>query len=307
MRRSAVLASVSKPAPAGCHTAEAREALLQDTEVLLRRASTMGADIVAFPEIYPQAAAPNAYEAIEPYDGGTLTRIRELCRELRLYVVWPRFESRRDGLHNAAILVDRAGEVVGRYDKMFPTIGEIEQGIIPGTTCPRFETDFGRVAMGICFDLNFHEIRDELRPDPPDVFLFCSAYRGGIQLQEWALDLGCHVLSAVLAEFGRLVDPCGQVLRVSTYESLIAHRVNLNKRQLHMDYNWDKMDAMLQKYGPKLTFEYYTQEARYVIGYEGDRDVDEIIAESGLEGREAYFARARKTRLEKLEAVRSES
>ncbi|MDH7569622.1 MAG: carbon-nitrogen hydrolase family protein [Armatimonadota bacterium] len=304
MRRHAVLASISKRPQHACHTPESTEALLRDTEALLRRAALMGADLVLFPEIYPQLAAPDHYQAVEPYDGGTLLAVQDLCRQLKLYAIWPRFERRPDGLYNTAILIDRQGGVVGRYDKMYPTIGEMEKGILPGRDCPRFQTDFGRVAIGICFDLNFREIRDLLRPDPPDVFCFASMYRGGIQLQEWALDLGCHVLSAIATELGRLVDPGGQVLKVSTYEALLAHRVNLNKRQLHMDYNWGKMDEMLRRYGPKLTFEFYTQEARYVIGWEGDdRDVDEVIAEFGLEPIQAYFARARRVREEKLAGV----
>jgi hypothetical protein len=62
------------------------------------------------------------------------------------------------------------------------------------------------------------------------------------------------------------------------------------------------MDAMLERYGPDLTFDYYTQEGRYVIGWErADRDVDEIIAEFGLEPIHDYFARSRRMRLEKLE------
>jgi hypothetical protein len=300
MKRTATLASVSNRPQHGCHTPEAMEGLLKETEAWLRRAARMGAEIVAFPEVYPQLGSPDMYEAVEPHDGGTLPRVQELCRELGLYVVWPRFESRPDGCYNTAILVGRDGEVVGRYDKMFPTIGEIEKGILPGTTCPRFETDFGRVSMAICFDLNFREIRDELRPDPPEVVFFCSMYRGGVQLQEWALDLGCHMMSAIGGELGRLVDPGGQVLKLSTYESLLVHRVNLNKRQLHMDYNWEKMDAMLQQYGPQLTFEYYTQEGRFVVGYEGERDVDEILAEFGLEPINAYWSRARETRRRKL-------
>lgn len=304
MRREVTLAGVSHRPQHGCHTPEAREALLKETEKWLRRAVSMGAEIVAFPEVYPQLVAPDIYAAIEPHDGGTLTGIRELCRKLGIYVIWPRFESRPTGLYNTAILVGRDGEVVGRYDKMFPTLGEMEKGILPGTTCPRFETDFGRVSMGICFDLNFMEIRDELRADPPDVFFFCSMYRGGIQLQEWALDLGCHVMSAIGAELGRLVDPGGQVLKLSTYEALITGRVNTNKRQLHMDYNWGKMDEMLAQYGPKLTFDYYTPEARYVIGYQGtDRDVDAVLAEFDLLPIKEYWARVRKMRGEKLASV----
>jgi predicted amidohydrolase len=301
MRRQAIIASVSKRPDHGCIPDDSRAKFLQDTERLLRRAAAMGADLVAFPEVYPQLRTPNMYEAAEPHDGGTLVWAQEQARRFRTHIVWPRFERRPDGLRNTAILIDRKGDVIGRYDKMFPTIGEMENGVIPGTECPRFETDFGRVAMTICFDLNFMEIRDALRPDPPDLLVFSSMYRGGIQLQEWALDLGCHVISAIAAELGRIVDPGGQLLKLATYEALITHRVNLNKRQLHMDGNWGKMDEMLEGYGPRLTFEYYTPEARYVIGYEGDdRDVDDILREFDLEPREPYFARARRVRQEKL-------
>jgi hypothetical protein len=303
MRRHVTLASVSKRPDWGISNPEDTARFLEDTAVFVRRAARMGADILAFPEVYPQLCTSDFIAAAEPQEGGTLDHIRQLARENNLYIVWPRAEIDSAGRkRNTAVLVDRAGGVVGRYYKMFPTIMEIEGGIVPGTACPIFQTDFGRVAMIICFDLNFIEIRDELRQQRPDLLIFCSMYRGGQQCHEWALDLGCHMLTAIAAELGRIIDPGGKLLQLSTYEALITHRVNLNKRQLHMDDNWQKMDEMLGKYGPDLTFEYYTQEGRFVIAYEKeDRDVDEIIQEFGLEQITDYFARARRVRKAKLE------
>jgi hypothetical protein len=64
------------------------------------------------------------------------------------------------------------------------------------------------------------------------------------------------------------------------------------------------MDAMLAKYGKDLTFDYYTREARYVIGYEKeDRDVDAILAEFSLERCADYFNRSRQVRSAKLKAT----
>lgn len=302
MRKHAVLASVSKRPAFGCGTPEGKERLLSDAEVLLRRAKRMGANFVAFPEVYPQLVG--GIKDIEPANSGTLDRIQDLAYELQLYIIWPRYETSPEGPRNTSILVSPKGEVVGRYYKVFPTIGEIESGIVPGTSCPVFETEFGKVAMIICFDLNFIELRDELRSKQPDVVFFSSMYRGGIQLQEWALDLGCYMVSAISAELGRIIDRGGKILKLATYEALIAERVNLNQRQLHMDYNWNKMDNMLEKYAPDLTFDYYTQEAMYVIGYEGeDRDVDDILREFGLEFKSDYFARSRQVRQKKLEEI----
>jgi hypothetical protein len=307
MRRFATLASVSKRPANGVATPEDTRRLLDDTATLVLRAARSGADLVAFPEVYPQMACPTSRPShAEPEEGGTLDAIRRMAREHKIYLVWPRYERARDGrTYNSAVLVDRAGEVAGRYHKMFPTIGEIEAGVVPGTDCPVFETDFGRVALIVCFDLNFAEVRDALRDARPDLVIFSSMYRGGLQCQEWALDLGCHVLTAITAELGRLVDPGGQVLQTSTYETLLCRRVNLNKRQLHMDDNWDKMDTMLARYGSDLTFEYYTQEGRFVVGWERqDRDVDEIVRESGLEAIGDYFARSRRVRREALERAK---
>ena len=306
MRRQATLASISKRPGWGIDSEEGTAKLLDDTRLLVRRAARMGADIIAFPEVYPQLAVKEMYAHAEQEGGGTLDAIRQMAREHNLNIVWPRFERAEDGrLYNSAVLVDRAGMVMGRYHKMFPTIGEIENGVVPGDDCPIFETDFGRVAMIICFDLNFMEIRDLLRTQQPDLVVFCSMYRGGMQCEEWALDLGCHLLTSIAAELVRIVDPGGKMLQLSTYEALITQRVNLNKRQLHMDGNWDKMDAMLEKYGPELSFEYYTPEARYVIGYERvDRDVDAILEEFGLEQINDYYERARRVRREALEKRR---
>ena len=72
---------------------------------------------------------------------------------------------------------------------MFPTVGEMEKGVVPGTDAPCFETDFGRVGMLICFDLNFREVRDALARGKPDVVVFSSMYRGGLQAQALAYQL----------------------------------------------------------------------------------------------------------------------
>lgn len=307
MRRYVTLATVNRSPTYSIASADAAAKIVAESEKFIVRAHRMGADLVAFTEVYPQLSTPNLFHHPEPADGGTLPRIQEIARKLRLYIVWPRLEvfTQEKGLRNSSILIGRNGEIVGRYFKAFPTIGEIESGVIPGVDLPVFETDFGRVALLICFDLNFLELRAALRPQKPDLLIFSSMYRGGLQLREWAFQLGCHVLSSIKHELGQIIDPGGRVLEEATYEALVTHRCNMNKRLLHMDRNWEKMDAMLEKYGKDVTFEYFTREAHYLIGYEkSDRDVDDIIAEFQLEHASDYFARARKVRRRKLDDLK---
>ena len=110
MRRHATLASVSKRPESGIATPEGAARFMKDTAALIRRAALMGADIVVFPEVYPQLCARPCTAFAEPEEGGTLNSIRDLACKHRLDLIWPRYERTADGrLYNSAILIDRAG------------------------------------------------------------------------------------------------------------------------------------------------------------------------------------------------------
>jgi predicted amidohydrolase len=302
-RRPVCVATVSHRPAAGADGPDGTNRLLAGAAAHIQRAARMGADLVAFTEIYPQLALADPFHHPEPSEGGTLDRIQELARQHKLMIVWPRLEydpARR--VRNASILVGRDGELIGRYDKMFPTISEIEKGVVPGTAAPVFETDLGRVGLLICFDLNFPEVREALKAGRPDVVVFSSMYRGGLQAQALALELRAFVVTSIASELGVIIDRAGRVLRESTYEALAVAPINTNSAALHMDYNWNKMDAMLAKYGPALTFDYHTREAFYVI--ESTReDIATLLSEFQLESADNYFERSRKARAAALRSA----
>jgi predicted amidohydrolase len=56
---------------------------------------------------------------------------------------------------NSCVLLGRDGNIAGIYDKNFPTIGEMEEGIKASDQAPVFQCDFGRVAIAICFEPEF--------------------------------------------------------------------------------------------------------------------------------------------------------
>jgi predicted amidohydrolase len=281
------------------------QALLDNAAHLVRRAKLFGADIVSFPEVYPhhtggEKPAEIAESLTSP--GPTLQRVTAEARSNRLHLIWPLYTREGDRTYNSSVLIAPDGHIIGAYHKIHPTIGEIEAGITPGTEARVFDTDNGRVGMAICYDLNFPDVRDGLGAAGAEMIFFSSAYRGGLQLRIWAFELGVYVISAILAELGRIVDQSGAVLAESTYEALIARRINLDRRLLHMDYNWDKMDAILAKYGTDVSFEYFTREAVFTIASEREGlSVDDVIAEFGLERRADYFRRANEVRQAALE------
>ena len=64
--------------------------------------------------------------------------------------------------------------------------------------------------MLICFDLNFSEVREALEQGKPDVVVFSSMYRGGLQAQALAYELRAFVLTAIASELGLIIDRCGR-------------------------------------------------------------------------------------------------
>jgi len=293
LSRHVTVASVSTEP--GYSADKEMDKLLDEAAHYAWRARQMGADILAFPEIYPQINSEKKHaEAAEELPGSTTERMMTEASKLGMYIIWP-LVTREDGqAYNSAVLIDRQGQIAGVYHKIHPTIGEIESGIMPGNSTPVFETDFGTIGMAICYDLNFRDIMTGLKKNGAEIIFFCSAYRGGLQVRAWAFELGCYIVSAIWTDLGQIVDLTGRQLVESYFaQPVIVHEINLNRRLLHMDYNWEKMDEMLEKYGSELTFDYVSPEACYAIGCErAGLDIEQVIDEFGLERREEYFQRA---------------
>jgi N-carbamoylputrescine amidase len=133
----------------------------------LRRAGELGSDLVVLPEGFATkglratfTATRASYATVcEPIPGGEAASLAAAAaRQHRMYVVAPVFE--RDGatLYNTAAVFDRRGDLVGKYRKVhLPPPGELAV-FTPGDAVPVFELDFGRVAVEICYDLNYPEL-----------------------------------------------------------------------------------------------------------------------------------------------------
>lgn len=297
MSRLVTIASVShSPGP---ELQSDLQKLLDQATQYVQRAVRLGADIVAFPEVYPHLGYPAEKwpEIAEELPGPTTSRMAEVAADNNCYLIWPLVERQEDQLHNTAVLLDRQGQIAGKYRKMYLTIGEMEGGIIPGTEATVLETDFGQIGIAICFDLNWRAVMTGLKENGAEVIFFCSMYRGSLQLRAWALELGCYLVSAIAAELGMIVDLTGQVLKTSHQDVVIAQQINLNRRLLHMDYNWDKMDEILAKYGPEVSFDYAAPEGRFALGCRRPGlSVEDLIDEFGLERLEDYWARCLRVR-----------
>jgi len=124
------------------------------------QAAQAGADVVLFPELILSAGYSLGdlfYEIAEPIPGPSTEVLGEKASQHRMYIIAGIAERDLTGtVYNTAVIIGRDGGLVGSYRKTHlftPT----ESFFALGTTLPVFDLDFGRVAIPICYDLEFPE------------------------------------------------------------------------------------------------------------------------------------------------------
>ena len=273
-------------------------------------AAAVGSDLVAFPEICNTLGAADCWQ-FEQMDGPTITAMSIKAKEKGIYVVCPLGIYDEEGKkRNSAVLLDRGGKIAGVYHKNFPTHGELDLNIIPGTEAPVFETDFGRVGLSICFDINYWEVGSELCKNKAELVIWSSMWDGARMLTKWAIEFGFY-MGAVFTNRGTFVDVCGrELLNVhrkisdSTGRSpVVTGTLDLDRRLLHHDYNVEKLEKLYKTYGPTAAFtEWRPDECLLIFGSElPGKSSDDLITEFDLETMRDYLARARKNRQKAIE------
>src|ERR1035437_1988722 len=96
------------------------------------------------------------------------------------------YEREGTAIYNTAVLIDRAGNVEGKYRKVYLPREEVEAGLTPGSDYPVFQTDFGTVGLMICYDVFF--------PDPAHALA-----REGAEIVLLAIWGGDHTLTKARA------------------------------------------------------------------------------------------------------------
>jgi hypothetical protein len=215
-------------------------------------------DLIVLPEFCDMCAS----DTLDEYRDFCIARgdrmldfFSNIARQHNLWITYPALHQTADNpWKNSIRLINRHGRVAGSYAKTCPTIGEIEAGIDPGCDVTTIQTDFGRVAMAICFDLNFDELRKRVAAESPDLILFCSMYHGGLMQEYWAYSCRAHFAAAVTNLPSRIISPLGQTIATTTnYMNHVTTTVNLDCQLVHLDYHAEKLRDLKRKYGPGVT------------------------------------------------------
>jgi len=137
------------------NTASSQESVQRFLDVIDHRVSGE-TDVILLSEGITVVGTAKSYaEVSETVPGPTSRALGEMARKKNSYIAAGIYE--RDGIDifNTAILIDREGKVAGKYRKVYLPREEIEGGLTPGSDYPVFQTDFGKVGMMICWDLQY--------------------------------------------------------------------------------------------------------------------------------------------------------
>lgn len=133
----------------------------------IRAAASKGAQVVCLQELFRsqyfcQTEDVSRFDLAEPIPGPSTERLAALSKELEIALVASLFEKRTEGIyHNTAVVIDRQGDLLGRYRKMHipddPLYYE-KFYFTPGDLgFLSHSTDCGRLGVLVCWDQWFPE------------------------------------------------------------------------------------------------------------------------------------------------------
>jgi predicted amidohydrolase len=95
----------------------------------------------------------------EPIPGKMTERFAKICKKYNMYIIANYTELYGEKMFNTAVILDRSGNVVGKYRKTHLCASEKRCcGIDAGDELPVFKLDFGCIGIAICMDIYFPEI-----------------------------------------------------------------------------------------------------------------------------------------------------
>jgi predicted amidohydrolase len=173
-------------------------------------------------------------DAAEPIPGPSTARLGEAARRHGMYIVAGLTE--RDGpvAYNTAVLIDRQGRVAGKYRKVYLPREEVEGGLTPGSSCPVFDTDFGRIGLMICWDGEYVDPARLMALGGAEI-LFVPAAGGYLTLlKARALENHLYVVSSGGDVESAIIDPTGAVL-FATLESGVSKTMDIDLSRRFVD------------------------------------------------------------------------
>lgn len=164
-------------------------------------------------------------------------RIAAVCRKAKqhgMYVILPVFEQSDKTVYNTALLIDRQGRICQRHRKTLLPYCEIAAGVAPGDTISVMETDFGKIAILICWEHYFSEPARLAQLKGAEMLFVPTLGDTEAQARSRAADTGLYTIVAGPrpVDSCKIISPLGELEKSirSDVSAVIAQKIDLNAR-----------------------------------------------------------------------------
>ncbi len=206
-------------------------------------AGKLGLDIVCLGEVITAVGTSATIEdRARPIPGPFSNILAEAARRNHIWVVAGLNERVGDVVYNTAVLLDRKGRLAGKYRKVHLPREEWKKGVRPGHDYPVFETDFGTIAIQICYDWFFPEAAALFALEGAEM-IFAPTWgntlpdeggcvNGESTFRVRARDNGVYMIPSVYSGNSLVIDPMGRILASSEgKEGVFWAEIDLNTRE----------------------------------------------------------------------------
>jgi predicted amidohydrolase len=233
-------------------------------------AGKLGLDIVCLCEAMTMVGTSSSVlECAQPIPGKHTEIIGKSAKKNNIWVVAGLMELTGDTVYNTAVLFNRNGEIAGTYRKIHLPREEWKQGVTPGTEYPVFKTDFGTIAIQICYDWFFPETEAIFAMKGAEI-IFAPTWGntlpdhdgiadGETVFRVRARDNGVYMVPSVYDGNSMVIDPMGRILVSNKGKTgVFWAEVDLNiKEQLDWVGYWRAIvhrHRMAETYSALLTY-----------------------------------------------------
>ncbi len=274
----------------------------QMIEAMLRRMEEIlpcEPDIICLPEVFPfgtlRAGRPPLDDVAEVPIGDISRPFAEFARKHAVYVVCPIYTRQGPRFYNAAVFIDRKGQLLGEYRKMHLTEGEMEKGIVPGPLDPPvFQADFGTIGAQVCFDIKWDDGWARLAENGAEIVFWPSAFAGGAMVNAKAWQNGYCVVSSAWKDTSKICDVAGNPVAWTTrWNRWACAPINLEKAFLHTWPYCRRFQEIQAQYGPKIRITTYGEEEWSILESRSpDVKIADVLREFELKTNRQHIAAA---------------
>ena len=232
---------------------------VEKARLFINEAVSKGADMVALSEMWNSPYSNKFFGKFAEEEGGeTFQFLSQMAKDNNIYLIGGSIPEREiiDGeekIFNTSYTFDREGKLIGKHRKVhlfdIDIKGKISfkesDTLSPGTTIETIDTEYGKIAVGICFDVRFPEMFRKLTLEGAKLVVLPAAFNINTGPSHWFLSMRARAVdnqiyfaavSPARSKMGFeafahscLVDPWGEIkLDLEIEEGVQVGDVDLN-------------------------------------------------------------------------------